>query len=944
MENNKIIIKGAQENNLKNVNLTIPKNKLVVFTGVSGSGKSTLAFDTIFAEGQRRYVESLSSYARMFLGGVTKPNVESIEGLSPAISIDQKSTNRNPRSTVGTITEIYDYMRLLFAKIGRPFCPNCNKEIKTQSVDQIIDKILKDYASEKITISSPIIKGQKGTHQGLLESLKKDGFRRVVIDGIRYMLDEEINLDKNIKHNITVVVDRSEVTEEKRPRITESMEQALTLSEGLAEIETENGKVETFSTRYACDTCGFSIEEITPRLFSFNSPFGACPNCDGLGYTMDIDEELVLKNNYLSVRGGAFDVSGWNYKTGGMAKAYFDSLGFNYDIDLTVPVNTLPKEKLNILLYGNNGETIECKVATKSSKTSTFSGTWEGIIPNLKRRYRETKSEWARFEIAKLMREQTCPVCHGKRLKLDALMVKINGKDIIETCDMSIDKLIPYFENLTLNKHEKEIAASILKEILARLNFLNNVGLSYLTLNRMAETLSGGESQRIRLATQIGSGLSGVLYILDEPSIGLHQSDNEKLLKTLMNLRDLGNSLIVVEHDEDTMRAADFIVDVGPYAGVHGGEIVASGSVKDICNCERSVTGRFLSGREKIEIPKQRRKSKHFLEFQNCKQNNLKNVTAKIPSSCFTVVTGVSGSGKSSLITNTVYPYLANELNGAKRELGKHGKVKGVELFDKVIDIDQSPIGKTPRSNPATYVGVFTDIRDLFAKTPAAKERGYTASRFSFNVPGGRCDRCEGDGVKKIEMYFLPDIEVPCEICKGKKYNHETLEVRYKGKNIADVLDMTIEEALKFFVNIPKIRDKLQALQDVGLGYLTLGQSSTTLSGGEAQRVKLASELCRKSTGQTIYILDEPTTGLSSYDVKKLIGILQRLVDAGNTVVVIEHNLDVIKVADYIIDLGPDGGDRGGEIVAQGTPEEVAFSEKSHTAKFLRDILYKKEK
>lgn len=943
MQNDNLIIKGAKENNLKDVDLTIPKNKLVVFTGVSGSGKSTLAFDTIFAEGQRRYMESLSSYARMFLGGSSKPNVESIEGLSPAISIDQKSTNRNPRSTVGTITEIYDYMRLLFAKIGRPFCPNCNKEIKTQSIDQIVELIIKGYESERALINSPIIHGQKGQHQGLLESLKKDGFKRVIIDDIRYDLEEEIHLDKNIKHNITVVIDRIAVSREKQQRLTESIEQALTLSEGLVEIQTDDKK-ETFSTRYACDTCGFSIEEITPRLFSFNSPFGACENCSGLGYTMDIDESLVLKNGFLSIRGGAFSGCGWNYELGGMAKAYFDALAFKYDFDLNAPVNTLDKSKLNIILYGNNGEILDCKVSKSGAKTSIFSSDWEGVIPNLKRRYKETKSEFMRFEISKYMKEQRCPVCTGKRLKQEALMVKINNKDIMETCDMSVVNLLDYIKTLKLTSHEQHIAKSILKEIIARLNFLNNVGLSYLTLNRMAETLSGGESQRIRLATQIGSGLSGVLYILDEPSIGLHQSDNEKLLKTLQDLRDLGNSLIVVEHDEDTMRAADFIVDIGPFAGVHGGEVVAKGTVEDICACERSITGKFLCGKEQIEIPKERKKPKGYLEFHGCKQNNLKNVNVKIPVGCFTAVTGVSGSGKSSLITNTVYPYLANELNGARKDLGKCGKVKGVEYFDKVINIDQSPIGKTPRSNPATYVGVFTSIRELFAQTPSARERGYTYRRFSFNVPGGRCDRCEGDGVKTIEMYFLPDIEVPCEVCKGKRYNHETLEVRYKGKNIADVLDMTVDEALDFFINIPKIRDKLQALTDVGLGYLKLGQSSTTLSGGEAQRVKLASELCRKSTGQTIYILDEPTTGLSSYDVKKLVNILKRLVSMGNTVVVIEHNLDVIKVADYLIDLGPEGGDNGGEIVAFGTPEEVAFSPVSKTAKFIREILSKNKR
>lgn len=925
MENEFIKVVGAKENNLKNVSLEIPRNKLVVFSGVSGSGKSTLAFDTIFAEGQRRYVESLSSYARMFLGQTQKPDVESIEGLSPSISIDQKSTNHNPRSTVGTVTEIYDYIRLLYSRIGVPYCPNCNKPIEKQSVDQIVDKIMEYGEGEKILILAPVVRAQKGAQAKLFESLKKSGFVRVQVDGNIYTLDEEIILDKNLKHTISVVVDRLVIKEGIEGRLTESLETALKLAEGLV-ICAHNEEEELFSTNFACPTCGFSLEEITPRLFSFNNPFGACPHCTGLGYTEDIDPSKVLKNAHLSIREGAFNLTGWNIDAGAMARAYFEMVSKKFDIDLDTPVNKLPKEKLHILLYG-------------STEPLPNGHKFEGLANNLKRRYHETNSEFVKYEIGKFMSEQTCAVCHGARLNQNALCVKVDRKNITELCNMSVEKLYDYLENLKLKKADENIAESILKEIKARLKFLIDVGLSYLTLSRSAETLSGGESQRIRLATQIGSGLVGVLYILDEPSIGLHQRDNEKLLNTLFKLRDLGNTLIVVEHDEDTIRSADYIVDVGPLAGVHGGEIVAEGTYDDIVAEPKSITGQFLSGKQKIEVPKSRRAPFGYLEITGAKQNNLKNIDVKIPLGVFTTVTGVSGSGKSSLVNGILYPFLSNVLNRSRLELGKYKSIKNVELLDKVIQIDQAPIGRTPRSNPATYTGVFTPIRDLFAQTQDAKERGYSSGRFSFNVKGGRCEVCEGAGVKEIEMYFLPDIEVPCEACKGKRYNRETLEVKYKGKSIYDVLDMTVEEALKFFENIPQIYNKIKALDDVGLGYIKLGQSATTLSGGEAQRVKLATELAKRGTGKTIYILDEPTTGLHMYDVKKLINILQRLVDNGNTVLVIEHNLDVIKSADYIIDLGPEGGDGGGEVVATGTPEEVAQNPASHTARFLKDIL-----
>ncbi len=934
---NSIIIKGAKENNLKNISLELPRDKFIVFTGVSGSGKSSLAFGTIFAEGQRRYIESLSSYARQFLGAAQKPDVEVIEGLSPAISIDQKTTNRNPRSTVGTVTEIYDYLRLLFARVGVPYCPHCHKEVKQQTVDQIVDSIKEFGEGTKITILAPVVRGQKGRHEKLLEGLKRSGYVRVEIDGNVYALDEPITLDKNLKHNISVVVDRITLKEGKDSRLTGSIETALKLGEGLVNVATEE-KTEVYSTNYACPECGWTLEEISPRLFSFNAPYGACPNCTGLGYTLDIDEGIVLRHADLSINEGAFDATGWKMEPGSMANAYLTGVAKAYEIPLDKPVNKLPKEKLKILLYGTGAEKVDVTVDNARGK-HMLSVNFEGIINNLRRRYNETTSEWARWEIGRFMREQTCSVCHGKRLNESALAVKINNKDIDDYCQCSIKNLLPMVQNLELTKTKLQIAEPILKEIVARLTFLQDVGLSYLTLGRSAESLSGGEAQRIRLATQIGSGLVGVLYILDEPSIGLHQRDNEKLLNTLKKLKDLGNTLIVVEHDEDTMRAADYLVDVGPYAGVHGGEIVAAGTVEEVLKSKKSITAAFLRGDEKIEVPSERRKPKDFVEIVGAKQNNLKNINVKIPTGVFTVVTGVSGGGKSSLIDGVLFPYLSNLLNGSKLELGKFKEIKNAEVLDKVINIDQAPIGRTPRSNPATYTGVFTPIRDLFASTPDAKARGFASGRFSFNIKGGRCEACEGAGVKEIEMYFLPDITVPCEVCRGKRYNRETLEVKYKGKTISDVLDMTVEEALKFFENIPSIKNKIQALYDVGLSYIKLGQPATTLSGGEAQRVKLATELSRKGTGKTMYILDEPTTGLHMYDVKKLIAILQRLVDGGNSVVVIEHNLDVIKCADYIIDMGPEGGDEGGTVVTTGTPEEIVKCKASYTGQFLKKML-----
>ncbi len=940
---NVIKIVGAKENNLKNVSLEIPRDKLVVLTGVSGSGKSSLAFGTIFAEGQRRYIESLSSYARQFLGQSQKPDVELIEGLSPAISIDQKTTNHNPRSTVGTVTEIYDYLRLLFARVGTPYCPHCNKKIEEQTIDQIVDSILAYGEGSKILVLSPIATGQKGAFEKVFSNLKKAGFVRVQVDGNVYSLDEDIILDKNQKHNIRIVVDRIVIKEGINKRLTESVEVALHKADGLVIIE-KDGKEELFSTTYACPHCGWTLDELSPRLFSFNAPFGACENCFGLGEIADIDEGLVLKNGNLSIVEGAFNCAGWRYEEGGLSKAYFDAISLKYDIPLDVPVKELSREHLDILLYGNNGEKLNLfDNAFRNKMLERFNGasslSYPGIIPYLKKKLAESKSEFVRFEIGRFLRQQTCKVCGGKRLNEKALSVKIDGRDIIDVCDRPVVELLNYYETLSLTKEKMMIAESILKEIKARLRFLYDVGLGYLTLSRKAESLSGGEAQRIRLATQIGSGLVGVLYILDEPSIGLHQRDNEKLLATLKHLRDLGNTLIVVEHDEDTMREADYIVDVGPYAGVHGGEIVACGTLKQIMNNKNSITGKFLSGKDKIEVPTLRRLPKGELKVYGASNNNLKNVDVDIPLGILTVVTGVSGSGKSSLVTDILYPVLSNALNGSKLEVGKYDRIEGVSQLDKVIAIDQSPIGRTPRSNPATYVGVFSYIRELFAQTVDAKARGYAPGRFSFNVKGGRCEACEGAGIKEIEMYFLPDIEVPCEVCKGHKYNRETLEVMYKGKNIYEVLDMTVEEALSFFENIPKIKNKLQTLYDVGLGYIKLGQSATTLSGGEAQRVKLATELSKRETGKTMYILDEPTTGLHSYDIKKLIEILQRLVKNGNSVILIEHNLDVIKSADYLIDLGPEGGSGGGEIVAVGTPEEVAKVETSYTGKFLKKVL-----
>ena len=936
-----IFVKGAKENNLKNIDVHIPRDKLVVFTGLSGSGKSTLAFDTIFAEGQRRYVESLSSYARQFLGQMEKPDVESIDGLSPAISIDQKTTSHNPRSTVGTVTEIYDYMRLLFARVGVPHCPKCGREIRRQTVDEIADKVMAMPQGSKILVTAPVVRGRKGEYVKELESFRKSGYGRVKIDGIVYDLQEEIKLEKNIKHDIGVVVDRLVVKDGIQKRLTDSLETALKLADGLVVIDCD-GSEELYSVKYACPDCGINIEEIEPRLFSFNTPYGACPDCGGLGFKQVVDESLICPDKSKTLREGAIAVGGYFLESKQVNNMYVEAVAKHYKIDLDVPVRDLPKEQYDILMYGSHGEKIPMQY-DRYNFHGTYQIEWEGFVNSLSRRYQNTDSMGVKQEIEKYITQLPCPTCGGKRLKKEALSVYVGGKNISELCDLSVSDLYDFFDNLALTPTEHLIADVILKEIKARLNFLRNVGLAYLNLARSAGTLSGGEAQRIRLATQIGSGLTGVLYILDEPSIGLHQRDNEKLLATLKNLRDLGNTLIVVEHDEDTMRAADYIVDIGPKAGVHGGEVVACGSVEDIMNCPDSITGDYLSGRRKIEIPPVRQAPDgRWFSVKNCRQNNLKGIDVRFPVGLFTAVTGVSGSGKSSLVNEIVYPFMANSLNGAHLPTGKCDGCEGLEYFDKVIAIDQSPIGRTPRSNPATYTGVFGLIRELFAATPDARERGYKAGRFSFNVSGGRCEHCFGDGIIKIEMHFLPDIFVPCEVCGGKRYNRETLEVRYKGKNIAEVLDMTIEEACEFFRPVTSIYNKLKTINDVGLGYIKLGQSATTLSGGEAQRVKLATELSKRSTGKTCYILDEPTTGLHSYDVDKLIQVLQKLKSAGNTVIVIEHNLDVIKVADWIVDLGREGGDFGGEVVACGTPEQIAACRESYTGRFLKGILENK--
>ncbi|MFG6319287.1 MAG: excinuclease ABC subunit UvrA [Clostridia bacterium] len=941
MMSDKIIIKGAKEHNLKNINIEIPKNKLVVITGLSGSGKSSLAFDTLYAEGQRRYVESLSSYARQFLGLMEKPDVENIEGLSPAISIDQKTTSKNPRSTVGTVTEIYDYIRLLYARIGVPYCPNCGKKIEKQTLDQIVDSVLALEEGTKIQVLAPVVRAKKGEYTKLFQDLQKNGFVRVRVDGTTYYLTDDIELTRTKKHNIDIIVDRLVIKEDIRNRLAESIETAMKYAENLVTIDIIGKQEVLYSSNYACPDCNISFEELSPRMFSFNNPQGACPECTGIGYLMKMDEDLIVPDKTKTLYDGIKAFGSSTMKKGDtMAKMYFESIGKHYGVDIkNKPIKKLPREFLEKILYGTGDEKIDFEY-TSSAGTRKFTQPFEGVLPTLDRRYRETKSQGMRSFYEMYMSNSPCNTCHGARLKKEVLSIKIGDKNINEITEMPINKIKDYLANLKLTKTEKMIANLIFRELEQRLQFLMDVGLEYLTLSRSAGTLSGGEAQRIRLATQIGSGLSGVLYILDEPSIGLHQRDNDKLINTLKKLRDLGNTLIVVEHDEDTMYAADQIIDIGPEAGVHGGNVMAQGTAEEIKEVPNSITGQYLSGRKKIAVPKKRRKSNgRNIEIVNAVENNLKNVNLKIPLGVFNCVTGVSGSGKSTLVNEVLYKYIAREINGSNEKPGKCDKIKGLENIDKVINIDQSPIGRSPRSNPATYTGVFDVIRDVFAGTNEAKMRGYQKGRFSFNVAGGRCEACQGDGMVRIEMNFLPDIYVPCEICNGKRYNRETLEVKYKGKNISDVLDMTVEEALEFFSNLPRIKSKIQTLADVGLGYIKLGQPSTTLSGGEAQRVKLATELSKKATGKTLYILDEPTTGLHIADVHKLTDILQRLVDTGNTILVIEHNLDLIKTADHIIDLGPEGGEKGGEVIAIGTPEQIVKNERSYTGKFLKKYL-----
>ncbi len=938
----KIVIKGARENNLKNIDVTIPRDKLVVLTGLSGSGKSSLAFETLYAEGQRRYVESLSSYARMFLGQMEKPDVDYIEGLSPAISIDQKTTSKNPRSTVGTVTEIYDYLRLLWARVGTPHCPKCGKEIKQQTIDQIIDQVMTLPEATRIQVLAPVIRGKKGEHVKVLEDARKSGYVRVRADGSLYDLTEEIKLDKNRKHSIEIVVDRLVIREDITRRLTDSVEVASNLSGGIIIINVlgDEERDILFSQNYACEDCGVSIDELTPRMFSFNNPFGACPTCTGLGNQLKVSPELIIPNRSLSILEGAITASGWNHiKSDGISRMYFDALAKKYRFKLTDPVEKLSDQVMDIILYGTKGEKLTLNYDQPRGKGTLYQP-FEGIVNNLERRYRETQSDAMKREIEECMTECPCPACQGRRLKQEALAVTVGGVSIHDFCEKPVDEALAFLDTVTLTETQAMIADQILKEIRSRLGFLRSVGLQYLTLTRQAGTLSGGESQRIRLATQIGSSLMGVLYILDEPSIGLHQRDNDLLLGTLKHLRDLGNTLIVVEHDEDTMRAADYIVDIGPGAGVHGGQVVACGTAQQVMDTPGSITGDYLAGRKKVPVPTERRAgSGHMLTVRGAAENNLRHIDVDFPLGTFIAVTGVSGSGKSSMVNEILYKRLGAELNRTKARPGRHDGMEGIEYLDKVIAIDQSPIGRTPRSNPATYTGLFNDIRELFASTPDAKTRGYGPGRFSFNVRGGRCEACSGDGLLKIEMHFLPDIYVPCEVCKGKRYNRETLEVRYKGKNIHEVLEMTVEEALPFFENLPKLYNRVKTLKEVGLGYVKLGQPSTTLSGGEAQRVKLATELSKQSTGSTIYILDEPTTGLHTADVHQLVEVLQRFVDKGNTVVVIEHNLDVIKTADYIIDLGPEGGSGGGSVVCTGTPEEVARHPESYTGKYLKAVL-----